>query len=64
MTTLRSCPFCGGRPRIEKPKYCDEFVIRHGCKGIDLRIHGSGWKTKQDAVRAWNQRAFERVNKP
>ncbi len=53
---LKSCPFCGGEARIEDNAFTDAFFI------MRERCHTTSdvYSTKNEAIEAWNTRAYER----
>lgn len=55
---LLPCPFCGEYPENDTKDYCQfGFVVRHVCKNNKTAMGTSNYKTKQEAIDAWNRRA-------
>lgn len=50
--SLKPCPFCGGPARIEAQTNCNLVACR-AC-----RCRTCAWLTVQEAVCAWNHRAY------
>lgn len=63
MTELKPCPFCGGKPKLNKRWYCTDE------NGADVHLYGvfcTGCyvmflenNTEEDAIRLWNRRVSE-----
>lgn len=56
---LKPCPFCGGKPFIDKDKCFDgTFVYQISCvnRECDVSIKTKWRATKKEAIEAWNRR--------
>ena len=59
MEDLKPCPFCEGKPHIAQYKYSfgEAYLIKHTCKKQPmLHVHGGPFKTRAEAIAAWNRR--------
>ena len=72
MTELKSCPFCGGEAVVDHYQWWDSYdppnlhnTWQIGCASeatkehccIGRLCHSRGFKTKEEAIDAWNRRA-------
>ena len=59
MTEIMPCPFCGGKPHIEKSEWYGEYQFCHTCKNQSpqLNIYSCGYSTKEEAIKSWNKRS-------
>lgn len=58
MAKLKPCPFCGSKNIADHGKYntwinCIDCGAEGPIRGVEL------WKTKEDAIEAWNRRASD-----
>lgn len=56
MTTLRSCPFCGGEASIT-PDYGHSTAVYVGCPNTSCVCYSHWEETAAEAIAAWNRRA-------
>ena len=56
---LKSCPFCGGKAKLEDMGYPHHVF----CTKCFARVTGQGYaeEGEQDAIRKWNSRVNERT---
>lgn len=56
MIELKPCPFCGGKAHVEK-NFDETYRFYHTCKNTQINIYKTGFKTRKEAIEAWNRRA-------
>ena len=61
MNNLKSCPFCGGVPKLNAPGY--EYYSPCWCKCTRCGAEGPAKASKLEAKEAWNKRAQERFDR-
>lgn len=54
--TFKPCPFCGGKP-TEVRRFYDLDIFFVHCP--DCNVLSDTFKTKDDAIRAWNRRVHD-----
>ena len=61
MKRLKPCPFCGGKAKVQEYKFprttTEDMTIYYVyCTSKDCKAFVSYFKTKDEAVEAWNTR--------
>ncbi len=65
MTEIRNCPFCGGRPYLYQiaTSYGKVWKVMCGAR-VDCCALLNDWRTREEAIAAWNCRKGESRNAP